>query len=217
MTFSPAVPDPPEVDPILWAGFHQTPVSFDVGANGGQTLPRIHAFSDVVVAFEPSLESFTYLSERFSGIDGILLTPLAVSSESGSVDLVAAPGKIDTGQLVTAGPEGMEWSAAAAKGEVRSVPCITLDHYAESTGLWPEFLKIDVEGHEEYVLKGADNILLTGPEMLIEIHSEKLGRSIQELLTETYGYRIEVVRHPHYDSSSLLYRSHFWLRCFPRN
>ena len=121
--------------------------------------------------------------------------------------------KIETGQLVTAGTPGMEWSGAADGGEVRSLPCITLDDYATATNLWPGFLKIDVEGHEGRVLQGATRILETKPEMLIEIHSEALGSAIYDLLKK--DYHVEQVLHPHYPRGSLLSRTHFWFRCFP--
>jgi len=210
---TPAVPDPPELDAILWQGFHETVTAYDVGANCGQTIETIRGFAATVVAFEPSIEAFTYLSERYEIEDGYVLSNLAVSCVSGHVDLVAAPGKIETGQLVTAGTPGMEWSGAADGGEVRSLPCITLDDYATATNLWPGFLKIDVEGHEGRVLQGATRILETKPEMLIEIHSEALGSAIYDLLKK--DYHVEQVLHPHYPRGSLLSRTHFWFRCFP--
>lgn len=219
--FTPAVPDPPEIDEVLWNGFgpffhgDTFSVSFDVGANCGQTLPRIKAFSDIVVAFEPSVESFAYLVEHFRDDDGYRLSPLALSSTSGHVDLVAMEGKIDTGQLVTAGTPGMEWSEGAESGTVRSLPCITLDEYVKLTGLFPAFIKIDVEGHEAEVLRGASELLHTQarPQMLIEVHSEQLGREVSELLFRNYD--LDLVRHPHYAYGSLLWRTHFWYRCFP--
>lgn len=218
---TPAVPDPPEIDAVLWDGFgpffyeDTFSVSFDVGANCGQTLPRIKQFSDLVVAFEPSKEAYRYLVEHFAYEEGYRLSELAVSSYSGSVDLVAMEGKIETGQLVTAGTPGMEWSDGAAAGEVRSLPCITLDEYIELTGLFPAFIKIDVEGHEAEVLRGASELLRTQarPQMLIEIHSEQLGSEIYDMLKQSY--RVDLVRHPHYPTDSLLWRSHFWFRCFP--
>ena len=213
MKVIPAVPDPPEVDHILWADFRPTDVAYDVGANCGQTISRIRGFSSTVVGFEPSEESFAYLTEHFGWRPGYVLSNLAASSRVGVVELVAVRDKIETGQLVTAGTPGMEWSGDLEDGTVRTLECTTLDAYAEATGLWPGFLKIDVEGHELEVLRGATRILTSGPELLIEIHSEQLGEDIKDLLEG--DFLIEVVRHPHYPVGSELWLTHHWLRCFP--
>jgi hypothetical protein len=51
----------------------------------------------------------------------------------------------------------------------------------------PDFLKIDVEGAELEVLRGAKRLLGIGPTMLIEVGSEHSGE-VAELLGP-YGYR----------------------------
>ena len=214
MKITPAVPDPPEIEERLWQGFSDARISFDVGANCGQTLPRIRSFtSGAVVAFEPSEEAFAYLADRFFEEDRYVLCPKAVSIVSGTVSLEAVPGKIETGQLVTAGTPGMEWSPDLGSGEVRVLECVSLDDYVAETGLVPDFIKIDVEGHEGFVISGAVEVLKHLPELLIEIHSEELGNIIFAQLTE--DYKIQAVRHPHYAAESPLWKNHFWFKCFP--
>ncbi|MEL6578297.1 MAG: FkbM family methyltransferase [Cyanobacteria bacterium J06621_12] len=64
------------------------------------------------------------------------------------------------------------------------VEIITLDDYAAAKSALPTFLKIDVEGYESEVLKGATEILKTRPKLEIEIHTEILSRydtSVQEI------------------------------------
>jgi FkbM family methyltransferase len=65
------------------------------------------------------------------------------------------------------------------------VEIITLDDYAQTQSTLPTFLKIDVEGYESEVLKGATKILKTLPKLEIEIHTEILSRyntSVKEIL-----------------------------------
>lgn len=61
---------------------------------------------------------------------------------------------------------------------------ISLDSYSRTQGIKPTFLKIDVEGYESEVLKGATEILQTLPKLEIEIHTEILARygtSVKEI------------------------------------
>ena len=69
---------------------------------------------------------------------------------------------------------------AAGKGG-RSVAMVPLDAYAH---LRPTMLKIDVEGFEVEVLRGAARILETRPKLAIELHAPALptfGNSVEEL------------------------------------
>jgi FkbM family methyltransferase len=64
------------------------------------------------------------------------------------------------------------------------VEIIALDDYAQTRSTLPTFLKIDVEGYESEVLKGATEILKTLPKLEIEIHTEILSRyntSVKEI------------------------------------
>ena len=67
---------------------------------------------------------------------------------------------------------------------MEEVDIIPLDDYAKKANCNPTFLKIDVEGYESEVLKGAKNILQTTPKLAIEIHTEILDRydtSVKEI------------------------------------
>jgi FkbM family methyltransferase len=64
------------------------------------------------------------------------------------------------------------------------VEIIALDDYAQTQSTLPTFIKIDVEGYESEVLKGATEILKTLPKLEIEIHTEILSRyntSVKEI------------------------------------
>lgn len=213
--FMPAAVDPPHIHEALWHGF--TPggtVAYDVGSNGGQTFPDIKKLASTIVAFEPEQSSFGYLRLRHSDDLGVVLVNEAVSSVDGTIELMSLPDKISTGQLVTAGTKGMEWSGDLDTGTPVIVSSVTLDTYAAATEAYPSFIKIDVEGHELEVLRGAPEVLARRPEMLIEVHSFDLGKDIYHLLK--HDFRLEEVRHPYYASASELWRSHFWFRVFPK-
>lgn len=205
----PASPDPPEVTSRLWQGIrgHR---AWDVGANCGQLIPRMLTRFTHVVAYEPAEECLPYLT----AFPEITVRAVAVSDRAGSVDLVALPDKINTGQLVTDGITGMEWSTDTEQRSTRTVAATTLDAEAAELGA-PDFVKIDVEGHEQLVLDGAADLIKTvRPVFLIEFHSRGLHTSCTATL-EQAGYRTETVRHPHYPPGSELWHEHGWFRAFP--
>jgi FkbM family methyltransferase len=211
----PSVPDPPELDERLWHGFGGTE-GWDVGGNCGQTvLVMVWSFAHVT-SFEPSPDSFAYAREQISrhGIVSTLLN-IALSDHDGEVTLAyPAREQRETGQLVTVGTKGMEWEPADwDAAEKVTVLCRTADSVAVERG-WPDFMKVDTEGHELLVLQGAAEIIKRGlTDMLVEFHSPGNHDSCLGLLREA-GYRTEIVRHPHYVQESPMWHQHGWIRAF---
>lgn len=213
-----AVIDPPQIWYSLWEGYGKgtrDKVAYDIGANCGQTLEIELTRFDRVVAFEPARESFAVLQRYIAEHEHsrrMACYQMAVSDTNGECTLIELADKIDTGQLVSVDAAGMEYNPNDPHAVKRFVPCITVDHMHEFGAYPPDFLKIDVEGHELKVLIGAAETLNQyRPDLLIEIHSADLGWAIREYL-RPFGYTLEVVRHPHYASSSDLYLAHYWLK-----
>lgn len=207
----PAPIDPPEIWAVLWDGVEGA-VGWDIGANCGQTIPIMLDRFGQVIAFEPATECHSYL-QAWEGNKEFSWHPIAVSDYDGDISLIALPDKIDTGQLVTAGTHGMEWNPDADTGLIRKVPAVTIDTLLREWALpAPDFMKIDVEGHELKVLYGARRTLaVTRPELLIEFHSPELYTSVKDLLL-SFGYQVRTIRHPHYPQGSDMYSTHGWFR-----
>lgn len=213
---TPAVPDPPEIENLLWSGFSQAHVGYDIGANCGQSFHHMRTFVKNIVAYEPSFEAVDWMKENLAPRNEIIRC-IAVSDHVGSVDLYAMPGKIDSGQLVSA-VANMEWDAPSPTF-ARSVPTTTIDTevfdtYSNLTP--PGFIKIDVEGHEEQIIRGATRTIReVQPEFLIEIHDSQQGHSIKTSLEYFGGYQVTPIRHPHYSFDSVLYWNHYWIKAIP--
>lgn len=218
MTFTPAPIDPPEVHAELWEGFRGE-VGWDIGANAGQSLGEMSERFTTVHTFEPAEECLPTLEANAEMLRNVTVHPIALSDFDGFIDLVDIPDKIDTGQLVSFEAEGMEYDARQQGHKLRQVRAVRLDSYLDTIGYRnaPDFLKIDVEGHELKVLEGATETLKRyRPDMLIEVHSTRLGEQILVTL-RGLDYDIELVRHPHYVASRGLEHMrdvHFWLKCF---
>jgi len=69
-----------------------------------------------------------------------------------------------------------------------TVDCITLDELIKNGTPAPDFIKIDVEGAEELVLKGAIGLLEhKKPFLMIEVHSPEIGKRCLAILEKYYS------------------------------
>jgi FkbM family methyltransferase len=125
-------------------------VIVDVGAHEGETAQRmVSRFPSARVhCFEPMPESFRRLSRGVAGLD-VVCVQAALGAEEGSATMGAGASSLTSGFLA-AGP-GIE------------VRVQTLDAYARDAGIASiALLKVDVEGHEPAVLRGAAGLLAAG-------------------------------------------------------
>lgn len=220
MTIRPAVPDPPEITAFLWDGFGggwggtPTGYAWDVGANAGQSVATMRMLFAKITSFEPCQDSYDLFRKMFPDNQ---IFRYALTDHGGDLELALPDGEqAETGQLVTPGTRGMEWSVKDWSVVPRvTVPCVTADHMARELGL-PDFIKVDTEGHECQVLSGAQEILDTGTtDWLIEFHSEANYQWCAGELKD-HGLRVDVIHHPHYRESTRLWKNHGWLRGFAK-
>jgi FkbM family methyltransferase len=142
----------------------------DVGANIGYfTLLMANRVGPQgkVIAFEPLAENFRILQEniKLNGHANVVAENLALMSRTERIELRSAT------------PGAITWVASVkidqnSAVESQSVEAVTLDEYVQKKGIAKvDFLKIDVEGAEAYVLEGATNVLERDkPVLLIEMH-----------------------------------------------
>jgi FkbM family methyltransferase len=122
----------------------------DVGANEGQTALRLRRrFPDAEVhSFEPIAETFARLKGKVNG-SGVRAVNSAVSDFVGRATLYLG--------------DASEHSGFEAAGEGCDVEVTTVDAYAEAEQMPAiDLLKVDVEGHELAVLRGASELLGNG-------------------------------------------------------
>ena len=137
---------------------------FDIGANFGLfTLPAARAVGDAgrVYAFEPVPATAEVLADhlRLNRLgDRVELVPCAVSESSGEIELWER----GTSPLASVSRHAAERSPAvpgAGNTERRVVPTVSLDDFCGARGVSPDIIKLDVEGAEARVLRGACRLL----------------------------------------------------------
>ncbi len=160
----------------------------DVGGHKGllATLFCLASPRNRAVCYEPSpgLRRAAAQIRALNGLDDRLeLNPAAIGDRPDRVD-----GYEDASGLIAFGPP------PGAEPPVR-VAFTTLDAECERLGVWPDVVKIDIEGYEDRALAGAARLLAEHPPiLLLEFHVDLLdrhGARVGDLvdLLERHGYR----------------------------
>lgn len=132
-------------------------VVFDVGANVGEyTDTWISSDESVqVVAFEPSVTAFAELQKRFFSEPRVNLQNLACSSVAGRTTLFSdSPGS----GLASLSKRRLEHFGTTFTYQ-EEVQTVSLDDWCVENDTYPDVLKLDVEGHELEILRGATECL----------------------------------------------------------
>jgi FkbM family methyltransferase len=138
-------------------------VIVDVGAHSGWFF---HCWLDwcpraQVHAFEPYPPSFDAASKNYGADPRVRLVPMAVGDATGQKDMNILQESLVSNSLLT--PAKSTWEQLRYEtGNVTKtrVPVTTLDCYAAAEGLSKiHLIKIDVQGYEMHVLRGAEKTL----------------------------------------------------------
>jgi FkbM family methyltransferase len=159
----------PVIRKIVAPGSH----ILDVGANVGY-LSKLFAewvgSSGRVVSVEPIPDTFASLEYSMNKLFGRRVTTLAVcmSDHPGSVRMVVPSYEKGGENFYESHIENGGNRENA--GRHFTVRASTIDLVCQETGITPGFIKIDVEGHEGAVVRGAEHLLSTRqPPLLIEV------------------------------------------------
>ena len=156
--------------------------SIDVGAANGIYSYYLSKISSHVHSFEPNPFFYEFIQQW--AFENITVMPMALSDNKG-LSILSIP-------LVG----GKEFRKEGSLEKINNgnhnkieIPTITLDELEHSN---IGFIKIDVEGHEEHVIKGSINLLdKWRPNLLIEIEQRHNDKNIFDIfsLIKEIGYK----------------------------
>lgn len=121
----------------------------DIGANIGLTAILFSALARKVFAFEPSLSTYIFLTENLdrTGATNVEAINLALGHKTESLTITFASNNRSGGYV----SDKIRPKIGHVTEEIR---IDTLDHYFGDSENVPTFLKIDVEGFEQNVIRG---------------------------------------------------------------
>ena len=168
----------------------------DIGANFGQyTLlgSKLVGESGHVIAFEPEPVSYAWLAGnvRRNELANVRLVSCALGEKAATLDLyVGSPDNLGT----TSFRKQYNFS-----GRTVAVPVRTLDEYCGSQGIAAvNAIKLDVEGAELSVLRGAERVLASHPILVVEFEESNQRRfdlscdDLERFLTAR-GYELHTI------------------------
>lgn len=164
---------------------------FDVGANAGYytvLAGRRVGPTGRVVAIEPLLCNVQHLARNvaLNRLDNVAIVTAAVSDHFGVANF-ALGANCAMGHLADDDMSEIR-TGAHASAPLTLVATITLDSLVDRIGRQPDLVKIDVEGAEMEVLRGAvDTLSGARCTIFLSVHSDALRASCRAVL-DSYGY-----------------------------
>lgn len=139
-------------------------VVFDVGANDGRTVAKLQRYfsSPRIFAFEPVGETFQQLVSRTEGMQNVRRFQMALGAEAAERTIYTGSSSV----LNSFSPEGWEPSGTEA------VKVSTVDWMVAELGIdYIQLLKVDTEGYDLDVLRGAEEALSTDRIGIIQVEA----------------------------------------------
>jgi FkbM family methyltransferase len=140
------------------AGVHPEAVIFDVGAHHGEWagLASAAAPRARIHAFEPVPSTFAKLRNASMGLGRVAVHQLGFAEHEGTIEFSVVPER----EELSSGLPGLLGDFHRLNHEVIRCPVLTVDRFCAENGIERiDLLKLDVEGLEPAVLKGALRML----------------------------------------------------------
>ena len=141
----------------------------DIGCNIGQSsLLFLIGTDNQLLAIDPNPDALSRCAENLIHNDLVQNARFVCAfcgEQNGEIEfyssLVDAAGSMHKGFAKT----------SSAIGKSRIVKTKTVDSIVDDLNFKPDLIKIDVEGAEQYVLKGMKKVLINNPMIFVEMHS----------------------------------------------
>jgi len=165
------------------------PVFFNVGLNEGDfTHGILECFSNArIFGFEPNPEVAARTRNRYKGDSRVSVFEFAVSDTAGTVNL------FDYGDAAGTGHASLYLEVLTLQHKAKStksfkVQCVTIDQFSEQHDLRGiDFIKIDTEGHELAVLRGASNLIARNAIGCIQFEFNEMNVVSRSFLKDIYN------------------------------
>lgn len=170
-------------------------VAIDVGAHKGKYSGFFSFFSKKVYSFEPTPSTFKELKNNMKNFKNVEVIQKVVSDKNQKVNFYL-------------NQESVKNSFVIKSSEKIVLDSITLDYFVFNNSIENiSIIKIDTEGAEHLILKGAKRVLESfKPELIIEFHNNK--EKVLSILKKS-NYEYEMIKEN--ESGFFGWNNHGWL------
>ena len=185
-----------EPETLTWMdSFEENAVFYDIGANVG--LYSIYAAikKDVqVFSFEPSFFNLEFLARNIyinQLTDRISIFPVALNDKVSISNFQLT--STEWGGALSTFEKGFDDSGNKIQSKfIYNTIGFDLDHLVEVTKIpFPDYVKIDVDGLEHFIIGGAQNVIKKAKSVLIEINDNfEEQRSTSEKFMTDLGFKL---------------------------
>jgi FkbM family methyltransferase len=185
------------IPPIIIKNLHPKSTIIDIGAYNGDSVEMfLNSFRDIdqIIAFEPELNNFKNLNKKFKNDKRVIPQNQIISN------------KVQSYYISNDGAE----SKVHFKKSDNSIPIqsTTVDTYCNKNNIIPNYIKMDVEGFEIQVIKGALRIIKEHkPLLAVSIYhiASDLWVLPQFILSLNNNYKFNLRHHSFNICDSVLY------------
>lgn len=185
-----------EPETIAWIESFDGEVFLDIGANIGiYSLYAASLYPDMeVYAMEPVNKNFIRIAENIelNGFKNIFPLNMAAGNKKGNVDLFIPKEEVGESGAQTRNPID-EYGKGFEPCEVQPVFQTTVDDLIFSVPF--DYIKIDVDGHEQEIIYGMPKTIKNMKSMLIECNHDMFDLSVK-IFDEGFTIDNEFNKHP---------------------
>lgn len=158
--------------------------AIDVGANVGMMSNRMCRDFDHVHSFEPLFHEYIEPNLSLRGHKNVTIHPYAVGDKKKTVSM-------RVGQHHSGGSNVVEWTSDITQTYNRNIECVTIDSFGLSD---VDFIKIDVEDYEWFVLQGCEETIVEyHPIIMMEVKKDNSNRNQIMKFMKDFGYEYEPI------------------------
>lgn len=188
----------------------------DAGANKGQfALATRHCHPQAQIwAFEPLAEEAACFGAVFADDTRVILEPFALGSASGEAEIHVSA-RADSSSLLPIGELQDSFFPGTREAGTRTIEVRRLDEVVSADDLvGSSLLKIDVQGFELELLRGAESLLSHIDAIYVECSfvelytGQALAADVIAFLSER-GFRLEGIYNPSYDADGRAIQADF--------